>query len=171
MALDRRVFIEQLQAHYQASLAQARRAEQDAREAARTMATESEKREDGRAAIEFGSLATGHTGRADTIVGELDALLRFSKVQLPRFDRRTPIAVGAVIDLATEDDEGASERTFVMFPVGGGMELTGPGGDGVFSVITPTSPIGKALLGLKVGDDVDVPSRGGVRSWTVVDVC
>lgn len=171
MGLDRRLFIDQLQAHYQASLARARRAEHDARDAAKTMATESEKREDGRAAIEFGSLATGQAGRAETILADLDKLLKFSKVELPRFGRKTPIALGAIVDVATEDDQGPSERTFVLFPVGGGMELTGPGGDGVFSVITPASPIGKALMGLTVGDDVDVPIRGELRSWTVVDVC
>lgn len=170
MGLDRNLFIDQLQAHYQASLAVARRAEKDAIEGAKNMATESEKREDGRAAIEQGSLATGQKRQAQAILGELEVLQRFAKTPAPRFGRKTPIALGAIVDVATEDEQGPSERTFVLFPVGGGMELTGPGGDGVFSVITPASPIGKALIGLSVGDDLDVVIRGETRSWTVVDV-
>jgi hypothetical protein len=41
----------------------AKRAGADARDAAKNVATEAEKKEDGRAALEFGSLATGHEQR------------------------------------------------------------------------------------------------------------
>ncbi|MCK6552591.1 GreA/GreB family elongation factor [Myxococcota bacterium] len=171
MGSDRRFFIQQLELQYQERLAIARRAEEDAREAAKSLATESEKREDGRVALEYGSLATGQAGRAQRLREELDALAAFSKRDLPRFGRKTPIELGAIVDLATESDDGEpEERTFILLPVGAGSELTGPSGDGFISVITPASPIGRGLLGRKAGDGIDVPIQGEWRSWEIVDV-
>jgi transcription elongation GreA/GreB family factor len=172
MSLDRRFFIEQLQAQYRARLDVALRAEEDAREAARSLATESEKKEDGRAALEFGSLATGQGERARRLREELDALTRFGEKPLPRFPRGASIELGAIVDLATESDDGEpEERTFILLPVGAGSELTGPGGDGFLSVITPASPIGRGLLGKKAGEGIDVAIHGELRSWEIVGVC
>ena len=47
------------------------------------------------------------------------------------------------------------------------MTLTGPGGDGLLSVVTPASPIGKAVLGRRVGDVVDVVVEGEARGWQI----
>ena len=46
-----------------------------------------------------------------------------------------------------------------LAPVGAGITLTGPGGDGLLSVVTPASPIGKAVLGRKDGDVVEIADR------------
>jgi len=54
MGLDKRFLIDQLAARLRQSDEVARRAGAEAREAARSLQTESEKKEDGRAAIEFG---------------------------------------------------------------------------------------------------------------------
>lgn len=146
-------------------------AEADAREAARTIATESEKKEDGRVALEFGSLAAGQGERARRLREELDALRAFRERSPARFKRTAPIELGAIVDLATESDEGEpEERTFILLPVGAGSELTGPGGDGFLSVITPASPIGRALLGKCAGDGIDVAIGGALKSWEIVDV-
>jgi transcription elongation GreA/GreB family factor len=51
--------------------------------------------------------------------------------------------------------------------VGAGVELTGPDGDGFLSVVTPLSPIGKAVLGRRVGESVDVTVAGEAREWTI----
>ena len=48
-----------------------------------------------------------------------------------------------------------------------GIELTGPGGDGFFSVVTPTSPVGRAVLGQEVGDTFDITVDGDARSWEI----
>jgi transcription elongation GreA/GreB family factor len=57
-----------------------------------------------------------------------------------------------------------------MLPVGAGTELEGPGGDGFISVITPASPVGKAIEGARAGDIAEVVVAGSDREWTVVDV-
>ena len=47
------------------------------------------------------------------------------------------------------------------------MELTGPGGDGFLSVVTAASPIGRAVLGRRVGDSFEVVVEGNAREWTI----
>jgi transcription elongation GreA/GreB family factor len=54
-----------------------------------------------------------------------------------------------------------------LAPVGAGIELTGPGGDGFLSVVTPSSPIGRALLGRAVGETLEIVVNGETREWTV----
>ena len=54
--------------------------------------------------------------------------------------------------------------------MGAGTELTGPGGDGFIQVIGPDSPVGRALMGACVGDDVEVVVAGRDREWSVVDI-
>ena len=65
---------------------------------------------------------------------------------------------------------GPSGRTFFLLPVGAGLQLTGPGGDGFLSVVTPASPVGKAVLGRRVGETVEVLVRGEPREWTITYV-
>ena len=47
-------------------------------------------------------------------------------------------------------------------------ELGFPGGDGFLHVVTPGSPIGKGLLGKKVGDVVEVMVKGELAEWDIV---
>ncbi len=170
MSLDKKHLLTQLIERLQHSDRIAHRAEADAREAASSLATESEKREDGRAAIEFGSLATGQAARARRLAEELQALTAFAEAPFPRFGRTSPVALGAIVDVATEDDDGPAERTFFVLPAGAGSELTGPGGDGFLSVITPASPVGRALMGKRAGQTAEVTIAREVREWTVLDV-
>ena len=59
-----------------------------------------------------------------------------------------------------EVEDGSQGRTFFLAPVGAGVELSGPGGDGFLSVVTPASPVGKAVLGRRVGDTIEVVVQG-----------
>ena len=85
----------------------------------------------------------------------------FKPIALRRGER---IGLGALVEL--EDGEGA--KTLFMAPAGAGEELTGPGGDGFLHVVTPGSPIGKGLLGKKVGDVVEVMVKGELAEWDIV---
>jgi transcription elongation GreA/GreB family factor len=76
------------------------------------------------------------------------------------------VALGAVVEVEDE----AQGRTFFLAPVGAGMELTGPDGDGILSVVTPQSPVGRAVLGRSVGDTVEVVVAGEPREWTITYV-
>jgi transcription elongation GreA/GreB family factor len=67
-----------------------------------------------------------------------------------------------------EDDQQG--RTFFLAPGGAGIELVGPGGDGFLSVVTPQSPVGRAVLGRRVGDTIEVTVQGEPREWTITYV-
>ena len=170
MGLDKHFLIEQLAAHLKASEQSARQASADAAEAARGMQTEAEKKEDGRAMLEFGNMAKAQGARSQKTAAELAQLALFWNRGLPAFSRGSAVALGAIVDVSVDGERGPEERTYFLLPVGAGTELTGPGGDGFLSVITPASPVGRALLGRKAGESVDVTIAGDVREWTLVEV-
>jgi transcription elongation GreA/GreB family factor len=165
-----RHFVEQLRQRLTEFAVSAQRAEADARESARTLATESEKKENARVMLEYGSLATGHAARSRKALSQLQTLNNLIKRGIPAFSNRTPINIGAIVDVATRDAQGTLERTFILLPVGASTELEGPGGDGFITVITPGSPVGKALMGRRAGDIVDVEVKSEVYSWEIMEV-
>lgn len=161
--MDKKFLVDQLADKLRASLVVARQAEQAAAEEARDGATASEKRENARVSQEYGSLARGQGQRADKTLAELSQLLDFRP---QRLSSKSPITLGAIVEVEDE----VLGRTFFLAPVGAGIELSGPGGDGFLSVVTPVSPIGKAVLGRRVGDSVEVTVQGEPREWTITYV-
>jgi len=161
--MDKQFLVEQLAERLRESASAARKASQAAAETARDGATPAEKREDARVALEFSGLAKGQTARAARVAAELSTLEIFRPAQLAP---RSPIALGAVVEVEDE----AQGRTFFLAPVGAGIELTGPGGDGFLSVVTPISPVGKDVLGKRVGDTVEVMVQDEAREWTITYV-
>jgi len=159
--MDKRFLIEQLSEKLRESATVARKAGQAAADEARDGATAAEKRENARVAQEFAGLARGQAARASRTQLEISTLETFRPGPLPAGAR---IALGAIVEV--EEDEGTG-RTFFLAPVGAGVELTGPGGDGFLSVVTPLSPVGKAVLGRRVGETVEVTVQGEPREWTI----
>ncbi len=171
MPLDKRQLLSQLRGHYEQRLANARRSELDARDAARTVATESEKKEDGRVAIEFNGLANGQALRQRTARVELEQLDALCLRPMPAYGDGSRAGLLAVVDVGLDHEDGESEeRTFFVLPFGAGTELTGPGGDGFISVITPGSPVGRAIMGKRAGDEAEIELERGVCEVTVLDV-
>jgi transcription elongation GreA/GreB family factor len=161
--MDKRFLVAQLSDQLRTSAEVARRAEKAASDEAREGATPAEKREDARVALEQGSLARGQAERAARVGAELATLDVFRP---PRQPNGGPIELGAVVEVEDE----SQGRTFFLAPVGAGVELTGPGGDGFLSVVTPQSPIGRAVMGKRTGDTVEVTVKGEVREWTITYV-
>jgi transcription elongation GreA/GreB family factor len=157
--MDKHDLIAQLAAQLESSARTAPAARGAAAMEAREGATPDEKREDARAAHQLHTLGGAQQRRARQALAEVDALATFRPGQM------STIAVGAIVEI--EDEETGEGRTFFLAPVGAGMTLTGPGGDGVLSVVTPASPIGKAVLGRRVGDVVDVTVEGQLREWQI----
>jgi transcription elongation GreA/GreB family factor len=167
MGIDKTFLVDQLVTQLRESAAVARKAGQAAEEEARHGATPAEKRENARVAMEFAGLARGQKERAGRAAAELSTLETFRPRRLPPGG---PIAVGAIVEVEGEVENGSQGRTFFLAPVGAGVELSGPGGDGFLSVVTPVSPIGKAVMGHRVGDTVEVMVQGEPREWTITYV-
>ena len=160
--MDKRVLVEQLAERLCRSAQVAEQASEASAEEARAGATPAERREDSRTALEFSRLARAQARRAAQARSDLDALAGWEPAALPAGGS---IDLGALVEV--EDEEGHG-LTFFLAPVGAGEELAGPGGDGFLSVVTPSSPLGHAVVGRRVGDTVEVRLQGGVREWTIV---
>jgi transcription elongation GreA/GreB family factor len=171
MTNDRKsYFIKELQAHYETIIAGVQRAESSAAQAATAIQDDARRSEDAKGAESEARLAVAHRRRHQQAREELEALLAFAARALPRFGRESAVELGALIDVSIQSDGGTEERTLFMLPVGAGTELSGPGGDGFLSVITPSSPVGRALRGSRIGDSVEVGAAGVYREWTVLDL-
>ena len=75
------------------------------------------------------------------------------------------VDVGAIVEI--EDVETGEGRTFFLAPAGAGTTLYGPDGDGHLSVVTPRSPIGRAVMGKKIDDIIDVTIDGEITEWQI----
>ncbi|GAC1535584.1 MAG: hypothetical protein NVS3B10_28650 [Polyangiales bacterium] len=69
------------------------------------------------------------------------------------FGAEQPAALGAVV---TAEEDGRA-IVFFLAPYGGGSRLA----EGAVQVVTPTSPLGRALLGARAGADCAVVLAGG----------
>ena len=161
--MDKQFLVEQLTARLRESGHLARKAGDAAAEEARAGATPAEKREDSRVAQEYAGLARGQKERASRAAAEVSLLETFRPRPLPS---RAPISLGAIVEV----EDGTQGRTFFLAPVGAGVELSGPGGDGFLSVVTPASPVGKAVLGRRVGDTIEVMVQGESLEWAITFV-
>jgi len=137
----------------------------DAAREAQEGGTARERRESSRELRQYASLARGQSRRAAATNRELEQLERFRPQPM---GARARVSLGAVVEI--EDEETGEGRTFFLAPAGAGRVVTGPDGDGVITVVTPSSPIGRAVLGRRRGDVVDVTVKGDVREWTITYV-
>jgi transcription elongation GreA/GreB family factor len=134
------------------------RAMQAAREGATHEEAKPENDKDTRA-LEQSYLARGQAMRIEELkTGIADV----QSMVLRAFREGQPAALGALVT-AEEDGE-----TLVLFlaPHGGGAKIAG----GVVQVVTPKSPLGRALLGKQSGDDCEVPLAGRIRALSLVAV-
>ncbi len=139
-----------------AALALARAAHAAAVEGATHSEARAENDKDTRG-LEQSYLARGHAARVEETEGALGAIAR-----LPEGGGGDKVAMGMVVTV--EDDDGEQQR-YYLAPWGGGVALPG----GVLAV-TPSSPIGAALVGKEIGDDVELIRPGGRRTLSVVDL-
>lgn len=90
-------------------------------------------------------------------------LLAFQNLTPRTFSATDVINVGAVVQL---EDETGQVNFFYLGPAAGGVKINCAGQDMV--VITPSSPLGQALLHRKVGDDVMLPIANRKKHYEVI---
>lgn len=166
LMLSTKKLIEQLRHRLTQDAAIAARAGAQAAEAAKEASPRSERK----AAMAYSNLAHAQGNRVEKTRDALRQLDSMAQRRLPRFSNKTPIGVGAIIEALGEDDNGEYARTFVMLPVGAGEELTGPNGDGIIHVLTPQSPVGRAMFGKRAGDIAEVMVRREPFDWEILEV-
>jgi len=88
------------------------------------------------------------------LAAELQASIAlYQGLALPVFTPTQPIGLGAVVTL---DAAGRKTRYFIG-PRNGGIEVNFE--DTEIIVLTPQSPLGRLLVGRRVGDTVNIPGR------------
>ncbi len=105
--------------------------------------------------------AKDRQGHCEGRIGELETVLAGAEVidvtRLPPSDR---VVFGVRVQISSA--ESGEERTWRIV---GEKEASIPDGR-----ISFRSPLGRALIGRHVGDEVQVPAPSGVQKWEIVDV-
>jgi transcription elongation GreA/GreB family factor len=97
-------------------------------------------------------LAAGQARLASEIA---DAIAAWNSLRLRAFGPGDAIGAGALVTL----EAGGREAAYLMGPQSGGLEARD--GDSVATVVTGSSPLGRQLLGRRVGDIVQIAGRTG----------
>lgn len=113
-------------------------------------------------ALEASYIAQGQANRAQEI---RKALENYRTLELRCFDDDAPIRLTALVVL--EDDEGDRKQVF-LGPEAGGMKIADNTAEIV--VITPQSPLGRALIGKVTGDQLQTGTGATVKTFTIVAV-
>ena len=114
-------------------------------------------------ALEASYVAQGQANRARDIRLSLE---EYRSLALQEFDATTPIRLTALVTLA---DEAGNLRQLFLGPQAGGMKIND--GTGEVMVITPASPLGRALLGQRVGDEIESSVDAVAASFEIIAVC
>jgi transcription elongation GreA/GreB family factor len=107
-------------------------------------------------ALEQSYLARGQAQRVEELRG---AVADVETMQLRDANDGKPIGVGLVVDVSG-DEKTAS---YFLAPHGGGARL----GNGAVQVVTPKSPLGRAFLGKREGDETEVVLAGKSRVLSI----
>jgi len=110
-------------------------------------------------ALEASYLARGEAQRIDELT---TALVEVKAMPLRDLRPGDGVALGALV---TTDQDGVHAQLWLA-PHGGGLRL----GGGAVQVVTPRSPLGRAILGKQVGDACEVVLGGKTRTVTIVSI-
>ncbi len=94
------------------------------------------------------------------------AASQLAKVEARRFVIDEPVAVMALIATRVEDEP--TSTLWWLVPAAGGLELMFRGMR--IRTLTPAAPLGRALVGLHVGDEASFATPRGRRTFEVLEV-
>jgi len=109
-------------------------------------------------ALEASYIAQGQANRAQQI---RQALAAYRQLELRAFADGDPVRLGALVEL---EDEDGGQRSLFLGPAAGGLKLVRDGRE--ILVVTPDAPLGRALLGCRIGDEVEL----GGRSYEILSL-
>jgi len=113
-------------------------------------------------ALEQTYLARGQAERVAEAEMDLQVL---RSVRCAAFEQDSPVAASALVLI---EDEDGDNKTVFLLPVAGGTKLESQGR--TVQVITPSSPLGEALLEKSEGDEAEIRVGGKPRIWEIVAV-
>lgn len=93
-------------------------------------------------------------GQAKLVAEIRESIAIYQAMQMPFFQSTDPIALGAVVEISSADQQ----TRYFLGPRSGGLELTDTQNNPVL-LITPLSPLGRQLIGRRLGESVTMPGR------------
>lgn len=103
-------------------------------------------------------------GLAERAVELERALTKLATLVLRKFSADDGIETSALIEIVSE----GRRLVYFLVPAAGGERLSFAGVE--INTLTPSSPLGRALLGLSAGDEAEVNTPQGLRSYEIVDL-
>lgn len=158
--MDKRKLLDQFAALIEADLNVVITAAKVAHEAATHSESKAEDQYDTRG-LEASYLAGAQADRASSLQSDLHL---FKTLEIKKFGKKDAITATAVVTL----DCDGKESYYLLMPCSGGLSLQFEGKR--IQVITPKSPIGEAILGKKVGDQIAILIQRQVRDYDIVNV-
>ncbi|HLP03164.1 MAG TPA: transcription elongation factor [Opitutaceae bacterium] len=106
-------------------------------------------------------LAAGQAKLADEVATAINA---FRNLTVRAFSPDEPAAVGAVVRLEAR----GAQSVYFLGPAHGGLEVQVNGDE--IMVVTPSSPLGRSLMGRKTGERVALPQGARTVEHTITAV-
>lgn len=159
-SIDKRALLAQLIAQLEAELARAKSHAEEAAAGATHEENRAESDKDMRS-TEASYVARGHAERSAQLE---QALVKLARMEVKSFGDDAAIETSALVEV-----EHAAKRTmYFLVPAAGGERIDFERAS--IHTLTPTSPLGRALLGLSRGDVAEVETPQGQRSYTLLAV-
>jgi transcription elongation GreA/GreB family factor len=160
-SVDKQAVLEAVRAQLQEELDRFTRRALDAAEAATHEENKPEGDKDMRA-TEASYVARGQAERVHEIE---QALALLASVQVRSFAEGDAIAATAVVEVSAGTTRA---QTYFVLPVGGGVKVRVAGLD--LLTIATSAPLGAALVGLSEGDEAEVRTPQGLRTYEIISV-
>jgi transcription elongation GreA/GreB family factor len=158
--MDKRALIKKFEEQIAQDLAVLTQAALAAHEAATHAESKAEDQYDTRG-LEASYLASAESRRAMELQELLDI---YRHIDIKPFSTETRIAATALIELECD----GKRYWYLLMPKGGGMTAQFEGK--TVQTITPQAPIGEAILGKRVGDQIDVQIQHTARVYDILGV-
>ena len=159
-AIDKRALLAELREKVGSELARHTRRAKDAADAA----THEENKPEGDKDMRSTEASYIARGQAERVREMETAMARLASMPIVEFGAGDRIGASAIVELR---DAGRT-TTYFLVTAAGGERLASAGIE--ISTLATTSPLGKALLGLVEGDDVELTTAQGERTFEVVRV-
>ncbi len=111
--------------------------------------------------LEASYLARGQARRVEETE---EALNRLRFMELAHFDGGAGIGLSALVELEVDGDE----RCYFLVPAGGGRKVEAQGH--LIHLLTPATPVGRALIDKAAGDDFELRIAGKLREYEILSV-
>lgn len=159
--MDKKKILIQIISDLDSTLAAVKAAALQAKEAATNEESKAENEYDTRG-LEASYLAGAQAKRADQLLSEITQLKELS---LKSFNDDSEISATALVEVIVDADV---EQFLFILPVGGGNKVVV--GNKTIHIVTPSSPIGKMMIGQKVGSSFEFSVGEKTKEYEILSV-